>query len=230
MMPLIGIVANQKKSGTETGWGNFNYITFLKLTKTANVNAVVKKLNVVIAKNRGKDNNATLSLHSLASLHFDTSIGFSSFKHTEKKKTYIFSLLSLMLLLTACINYVNLTTARASLRAKEVSIRKIVGAYSKHLFFQFITESVVVSLLALAISILLIRLSLPYFNQLTDMSFVSPFSSLMVWKVLLGTLIATIILNGVYPALLLSSFKPLNVFRGKSLLKVKDSRSEERRV
>lgn len=223
LMPLSVFVANQKKSGTDTGWGNFNYITFLKLTKTANVNVVVRKLNVVIAKNRGKDNNATISLHSLTSMHFDTRIGFSSFKHTEKKKTYIFSVLALMLLLTACINYVNLTTARASLRAKEVSIRKIVGAYSKHLFFQFITESVVVSVLALAVSLLLIKLSLPYFNQLTDMSFVSPFSSLMVWKVLLGTLIATIILNGVYPALLLSSFKPLNVFRGKSLLKVKDS-------
>lgn len=223
LMPLSVFITNQKKFGTDTGWGNFNYITFLKLTKTANINVVVKKLNVVIAKNRGKDNNATISLHSLTSMHFDTRIGFSSFKHTEKKKTYIFSVLALMLLLTACINYVNLTTARASLRAKEVSIRKIVGAYSKHLFSQFITESVVVSVLALAVSLLLIKLSLPYFNQLTDMSFVSPFSSLMVWKVLLGTLIATIILNGIYPALLLSSFKPLNVFRGKSLLKVKDS-------
>ena len=223
LMPLSVFVTNQTKSGTDTGWGNFNYITFLKLTKTANVNAVVKKLNVVIAKNRGKDNNATLSLHSLASLHFDTSIGFSSFKHTEKKKTYIFSVLALMLLLTACINYVNLTTARASLRAKEVSIRKIVGAYSKHLFFQFITESIIVSMLALAISILLIRLSLPYFNQLTDINFVSHISTFMIWKVLLGTLLATIILNGIYPALLLSSFKPLNVFRGKSVLQVKDS-------
>ena len=223
LMPLSVFVTNQKKSGTDTGWGNFNYITFLKLTKTADINAVVKKLNVVIAKNRGKDNNATISLHSLTSMHFDKRIGFSSFKHAEKKTTYVFSVLALMLLLTACINYVNLTTARASLRAKEVSIRKIIGAYSKHLFFQFITESIVVSMLALAISLLLIKLGLPYFNQLTEIRFVSPFSSIMVWKVLLGTLIITIILNGIYPALLLSSFKPLNVFRGKSILKVRDS-------
>ena len=164
LMPLSIFVADQKKIGKRVDWGKFYYITFLKLKNTANTNAVVKKLNIVMAKNKGKDNNATISLHSLASMHFDTSMGFSSFKHTEKKKTYIFSVLALMLLLTACINYVNLTTAKASLRAKEVSIRKIVGAYTKHLFLQFITESVVVSLLALAISILLIRLSLPYFS------------------------------------------------------------------
>ena len=221
LMPLSVYVTDQKKSGMNMGWGTFNFITFLKLKETANTNAVTKKLNAILAKNRGKDNNATTSLHTLASMHFDKNV--SQFKTTEKKTTYIFSVLALMLLLTACINYVNLTTAKASLRAKEVSIRKIVGARSNHLFFQFITESVVVSVGALAISIILIWFSLPLFNQLTDINFTTPFNSLMVWKVLLGTLLAAIILNGIYPALLLSSFKPLNVFRCKNVLTVKDT-------
>jgi ABC-type antimicrobial peptide transport system permease subunit len=221
LMPLNVFVTDQKKSGMNMGWGTFNFITFLKLNETANTNVVTKKLNAILAKNRGKDNNATTSLHTLASMHFDKNV--SQFKTTEKKTTYIFSVLALMLLLTACINYVNLTTAKASLRAKEVSIRKIVGARSNHLFFQFITESVVVSMGALAISIILIWFSLPLFNQLTDINFTTPFNSLMVWKVLLGTLLAAIILNGIYPALMLSSFKPLNVFRGKSVLTVKDT-------
>ncbi len=221
LMPLSVFVADQKKSGMDMGWGTFNFATFLKIKDAVNVDAVVKKLNTIIQKNRGKNNNATLSLHSLASMHFDKNVSY--FNHTEKKTIYIFSVLALMLLLTACINYVNLTTAKASLRAKEVSIRKIIGARSNHLFFQFITESVVVSVLALTISILLIWLSLPFLNQLTEINFTTPFSSFMVWKVLLGTLLAVIILNGIYPALLLSSFKPLNVFRGKSVLNVKDS-------
>jgi ABC-type antimicrobial peptide transport system permease subunit len=84
-------------------------------------------------------------------------------------------------------------------------------------------ESVLISLLSLVVSILLIQLSLPFFRQLTERNFISPFNSLMVWKVLTGTLLTVIVLNGIYPALLLSSFKPLNVFRGVTVLQVKDS-------
>jgi len=107
LMPLSVFIKNQTKSGNDTGWGNFNYITFLELNKTANINAVVRKLNKVMHKNRGKDDNATVDMLTLISMHFDN-FSFSAFSHTEKKKTYIFSVLALLLLLTACINYVNL--------------------------------------------------------------------------------------------------------------------------
>lgn len=223
MLPLNVYVNNQRKNGNNNDWGNFNYLTFLKLKETANGNAVAEKLNEVLAKNKGKENNGFITLSTLASMHFDTSMQSSVLSHTEKKTTYIFSILALLLLLTACINYVNLTTAKASLRAKEVSIRKIVGAYSRHLFFQFIIESLLISVLSLVVSVLLIQLSIPFFNQLTERNFISPFGSFMVWKVLAGTLLTAILLNGIYPALMLSSFKPLNVFRGKTFLKLKDS-------
>jgi putative ABC transport system permease protein len=135
----------------------------------------------------------------------------------------IFSLLGFLLLLIACINYVNLTTAKASLRAKEVSIRKISGANRSHLFLQFIAESVIISLLSLAATLVLIQFCLPAFNQLTGRDFVLPLVSANLWKVLVITLLSALLLNSIYPALLLSSFKPLNVFRGNVVLKIKDS-------
>jgi putative ABC transport system permease protein len=223
LMPLSKFVSYQKKIGNNVGWGNFNYVTFLKLEGTADVNAVEKKLNELIRSNKGSNSKITATLEKLADMHFDTSASYSAFSHTKKEKTDVFSILALLLLLTASINYINLTTAKASLRSKEVSIRKIIGAKSMHLFLQFIVESVLISLLSLFFSIILIQLSLPFFNLLTGTNFVSFFSSYMVWKILLATLFALIIINGIYPALLLSSFKPLNVFRGNSLLKLKDT-------
>jgi ABC-type antimicrobial peptide transport system permease subunit len=146
----------------------------------------------------------------------------SDMPHGNQKTTYIFSLLGLLLLITACINYVNLTTAKASLRAKEVSVRKIVGAQRGNLFAQFIAESLTISLLSLIVTIILIQICLPAFNAVTEKHFELPLTSISMWQILLGTLLFATILNGIYPAAMLSSFKPLNVFRGKSVLKIKD--------
>ena len=94
------------------------------------------------------------------------------FQHGNIHAVYIFSLLGFLLLLVACINYVNLTTAKASLRSKEVSIRKVVGAARRQLFYQFIVESLLVSLIALAATLMLIWVCLPAFNGLTGKEFV----------------------------------------------------------
>jgi len=126
------------------------------------------------------------------------------------------------LLITACINYVNLTTAKASLRAKEVSVRKIVGAQRSNLFVQFIAESLTISLVALIITLMLIQLLMPAFNAITEKHFELSLTSAEMWKVLSGTLLFAIVLNGIYPAVLLSSFKPLHVFRGINVLKLRD--------
>ena len=129
----------------------------------------------------------------------------------------------MLLLLIACINYVNLTTAKESLRAKEVSIRKIVGANRAHLFNQFLAEALLVSCIALMATLALIHFCLPAFNSITNKNFQLPFTSPNFWKVVGLTLLAAFVLNSIYPAIVLSSFKPLNVFRGFTFLKLKDS-------
>lgn len=202
-------------------WGNFSYTTFVQLHKDANIKSVTAKLNEIMNRKRTK-NTATVNLLPLDAMHFETDLQSTSLPHGNKKTTYIFSVLAIMLLVTACINYVNLTTAKASLRAKEVGVRKIVGAERGHLFFQFITESLIISLLSLMLTLALLEICLPAFNALTEKQFALPFSSADMWQLLLGTLLLATILNGIYPAVLLSSFNPLNVFRRRSLLKLSD--------
>ena len=156
-------------------------------------------------------------------MHFETGLQSSAFVRGNQTTVYIFSVLAFLLLLIACINYVNLTTAKASLRAKEVSVRKIVGAKRRHLFYQFIAESLLVSCIALVTTLALLYLCLPSFNSITGKFFVLPFTSLAMWRIIGSTLLIALLLNSIYPALMLSSFKPLNVFRGFTILKLKNS-------
>ncbi len=221
MFQMEGYLSNPEALKDDKTWNNFNDMTFLQLRPDANRLLVESKLNGIINKNRSK-NTAKLSIEPLGDMYFESDLQSSVLPHGSKKATYIFSILGLLLLLTACINYVNLTTARASLRAKEVSVRKIIGAQKGDLFFQFIAESLTISIFSLLVTLLLIQLCLPLFNAITEKSFQLPLTSVAMWQVLLGTLLFATVLNGLYPAALLSSFKPLNVFRGKSVLKLRD--------
>ena len=165
-----------------------------------------------------------VGLTTLSSMHFDEGLkGNIQLQAGDKNTVYIFSILGILLLVVACINYVNLTTARAGKRSKEVSIKKIIGADRKSLFLQFLLESAVTGIIALLITLLLVKLALPAFNQFTEKNFsFSPFSA-ELWKVAGGTLLVAVLLTGIYPAVLLSSFKPLNMLRGVNILKVKNT-------
>lgn len=222
LLVLDTYVSAQLLTAENKGWGNFNYLTFLKLRPDANITQVNQKVNAVLVENK-KDNSITASLQPLHAIYFEEGLQSSSLRNGNKKTTYIFSALAILLLGIACINYVNLTTARASIRSKEVSIRKIAGARQDSLFYQFMTESLVVSFVALLITLVLVKLSLPAFNNLTEKEFVLSLSSATVWKVLGGTLLMATVLNGIYPAMLLSSFQPMQVFRGQSILKINDA-------
>ncbi|MFD0793946.1 ABC transporter permease [Mucilaginibacter litoreus] len=220
-IPVAARFADVKEQKNELQWGNFYYLTFLKLRPGTNTKTVSGKIKSILEENR-KQKNLEIGLTPLADMHFENDLQNSSIIHGEKKIVYIFVILGILLLLIACINYVNLTTARASLRAKEVSIKKIVGAERSQLFMQFVAESALISVMALALTILIIAACLPSFNSFTERNFTLSVSSGYLWLILLGTLFGTIVLNSIYPALLLSSFKPLNTFRGASVLRLKD--------
>jgi cell division protein FtsX len=131
--------------------------------------------------------------------------------------------MALLLLMIACINYVNLTTARAGARARETGTRRIVGATRRHLFGQFMTETFMLSAIALGITLLLLKVFLPLFNSITEKTFTLSLIDPHMWMILAAVLLAAVLLNGIYPALLLSSFKPLSILRGNSLLNLKDA-------
>jgi ABC-type antimicrobial peptide transport system permease subunit len=221
-IPLDAFLAGPVQRGNDQDWGNMNYITFVQINENANSTTIGKKITAILQKNK-KRNDEYMTLFNLQDMHFETDLTSSKSGQGNKNTVYFFSLLAFVLLFTACINYVNLTTAKASVRAKEISIRKIIGAKRMHLFGQFIAESLLISFLALIITLILIWFCLPLYNLLTDKHFVFSLSSLSMWKIMLGTLLLVTLLNGVYPAMMLSSFKPLNVFRGLNLLSVKDT-------
>ncbi|MBS1509484.1 MAG: ABC transporter permease [Bacteroidetes bacterium] len=212
--------ANSRKN--DDSWGNFNYLTFVKLMPAANQKQVVEQLEGIMHKQRQKS-DLDISLQPLAGLRFENDLQSSQLLHTDKKVVYIFSVLGILLLLIACINYVNLTTARAAMRAKEVSVKKIMGAAKTQLLAQFITESAVMSVLALLLTVGIMKLVMPLFNTFTEQHFTLSLSSISFWAITGGTLLTTILLTSIYPALMLSSFKPLAVFRGINVLGVKDS-------
>jgi putative ABC transport system permease protein len=222
LMPIAARQSNKSEKDNDLQWGNFNYMTFVKTHPGIKVKPVSEKIKELLKKNR-KESNTDIALTPLTALHFESDVQNSSLPHGDKKVAYIFVALGVLLLMIACINYVNLTTARASLRAKEVSVKKIVGAGRGQLFMQFITESVVVSLISLVLTILITWFSLPAFSRFTGNDFSLLSGSGYIGLVLVGTLMVAIVLNSIYPALLLSSFKPMSIFRGSSVLHVKDS-------
>jgi putative ABC transport system permease protein len=222
LMPLEALLADSNDRQQALSWGNYNFLSFVKLQPGTNTEATGHAITDIMHKNAPITGDNTISLLSLKDMHFETDLSFDFVPHINRRNVYIFSILGVFLLLIACINYVNLTTARASLRAKEIGIRKIVGAGKGSLFGQFLFESLTVSLLSLAVTLFLTQLFLPLFRQLTETDIRAPFGNPDTWKIIGGTLLTATVLNGVYPALLLSSFRPLNVLKGSINLKFKD--------
>jgi len=192
-------------------WSFNNIRTYVMLTPNTTVEIVDKKITGVVEKHRPQDKRA-LSLQPITRLHLNP------FNHSNSPITlvYLFSAMALFILLIACINFINLTTAKASNRAKEVGIRKTVGAYKVHLIRQFFGESFLLTLIASLVGLVLVLLFLPLFNNLTGKSF--------AWEILghqsillsiLGVIVLTAVLAGTYPALFLSRFQPVKVLKGK---------------
>jgi len=222
LMPLAARLADPKAHKNELTWNNYNHVTFLELQPGTSLKRIIAKLDQII-KNHKKGNPTTTALTALKGMHFEAGLQIASFEPGNGKLVKIFLILGILIIITACINYVNLTTARASARAKEVSMRKIVGAGRLHLFWQFMSESFLISLLSLAFAIILVQVCLPAFNSITGRHFVQPLVEPSTWDILIGTLFVCFIINGIYPALMLSSFKPINIFRGKNVLSVNDA-------
>ena len=221
LMPLDSWLANPLIRPGEMTYDNYNYAMFLRLRPGVDPGRTAEKITSLLDSHQKKA-NTVIDLEPLTGMHFEKDISLGGGSPMDRSTIYIFSALGIFLLVIACINYVNLTTARASLRAKEVSIRKIVGADKRGLFIQFILESLLISVVSLVITIALVRLSLPLFDHLTGKTFANPLTSPVLWKIVAITLLTATALNGIYPALLLSSLAPLNVFKGATILKFRD--------
>jgi len=162
-----------------------------------------------------------LKLQPLADLHlYSANIGTRFFQQGDIKYVYIFSAIGLFIILLACVNFMNLSTAQSVKRAKEIGIRKVLGSERKQLIWQFMAEAMVYTLLAMLIAIILVVLALPAFNQLADRELtLNVFLDIKTWAGIVLLVLFTGILAGSYPAFLLTSFKPVSVLKGSGLFK-----------
>ena len=202
-------------------WTNPDYSTFLLLKPATNVAALDKKIDAWVnppgENNKTASQNSThLRLEPLKEVHFNTQVfNYKSFLSiTDFKYVRIFITIAVLILLIACANYINLSTAKASARAKEVGIRKTIGASFSQLFTQFITESFLLTFVSVVISLLAVKALMPYLNNLLGKQI--PFSLLdssFLPYVIAGTIIVALV-AGSYPALVLSRFKPVDTLKG----------------
>ena len=218
-MSAVAAIDNDLKNKT---WGDFKFYSFVQLDKSflpnsANLNAFGKEMTRIFQKHISRDAmKADFQLQPLTSIHLHSDgLQVDLSGHGNSQYVSIFFIVALFILVVACINFMNLATARSARRAKEVGLRKVVGALRGQLIAQFLGESLLISFLALVLAVLIVGLTLPAFDNLAEKNLQLHFSDGKFWLSLVGIAALTGLLAGSYPALYLSKFQPVKVLKGR---------------
>lgn len=210
------------KEELRTSFGSNSFFTYLLLPQHYDSKKMVARfpdfVDKIMNKEYGGKQPSTLTklgLQKLTDIHLHSHTDFEVEANGDISRVYIFSAIALFILLIACINYMNLSTARSVLRAKEIGLRKAIGANSKEILFQFISESVLITWLATFITLGCLYFALPWFNKISGQQ-LSP-DILMKWQVLVPLLLSPFIIGiiaGIYPALFMSAMEPVKTLKG----------------
>ena len=205
------------EEGLRTNWGNNSFFTYLHLPDNYDAKKLEAQFPAFLERHSGKDVSKWSSLHlkKLTDIHLNSQTDLEAEENGDIKRVYIFSAIALFILLIACINYMNLSTARSILRAREIGVRKTIGASRSELINQFLSESVLISWIATLIAFALTALALPWLNKLSGQSLTPDI--LLKWQVIVPLLLVPFmvgIISGIYPAIFLSSFQPVKVLKG----------------
>ncbi len=241
---ITGVIKSQQKSfiephllismTTNSDWGNYlrsenamgqwagqNFVpAFVKLQQGASIKDVEAKMNQVLTKHGAEDMKAigftkTLKLEPVKDVYLKSDIGQSP----RINYLYVIASIAAFILLIACINFINLSTAKASQRANEVGVRKVMGAFRSSLIKQFMGEAILIVVISIVISIVIVQISLPWFNSLTSKTILFNNENIIFFIVVItGIALLTGLVAGSYPAIYLSSFQPAQVLKGKSIL------------
>lgn len=234
MLALVTVPYNK-----DGNWLSNNFSTYMKLRRGASVEQLVAKFPAMIDKYAGPQAKAALggeftmekfrasgnkldyTLRPVRDIHLHSDrigeIGVNS----DITYIYLFGAIAGFILLIACINFMNLSTARSANRAKEVGVRKVMGSLRPHLVRQFLTESILLSAFSFVLALGLVWLALPYFNDLAGITLSLPWTDSLAWLVLGAAAVGVGTLAGLYPAFFLSAFNPANVLKGNLSLGMK---------
>jgi putative ABC transport system permease protein len=207
-----------------TNWGNNSFLTYIVLPKNVDAKKFEARLPGFIDKYMHFPNEPPgfagsktthLYLTPLLDIHLRSHLDYEAEENGDIKRVCIFAIVALFILLIACINYMNLSTARSVLRAKEIGIRKAIGAERREIILQFLSESVLLSWVAILLALGLTAAALPRLNTFSGLQL--RMASLLQWEILLPLFLTPFIvgiLSGLYPALFMSSFEPVKVLKG----------------
>ena len=226
---MLGSMSSLQEA-REPNWMISNYFTYLVLSKGYDYKKLEAKLPAMVEKYMGpqivsamgmslsqfrtKGNELGFVLEPLTDIHLHSDGHSEMESGGNVQYLYIFGVVALFMLLIACINFINLSTAGASKRAKEVGIRKVMGSLRSNLIWQFLLESVIVTIIALILSIIFVKLALPVFNDLAGKNLILGFNTKTILSLLILLLLVGL-LAGTYPAFFLSSFKPVVVLKSR---------------
>jgi len=204
------------KSNGESSFSYNNLETFVKLKPGITYAQVAPKIRNIEHTQEGNLNamSSYVTLQPVERWHLYSN--YVNGKDTAGFLVYVnmFSIIGFLVLLIACINFINLTTARSEKRAKEVGVRKAIGSQRKDLIIQFLSEAFLLTIIAFIFSLLLVQLALPAFNTLTQTNISIPYSNGYFWLLMIGCILLTALLAGSRPAFYLSSFNPVQVLKG----------------
>ena len=196
-------------------WGMNNFYTYFLLSEGADARALEAKAGPLLRELRQRE-HASVILQPITDIHLRSRVARDPLATGSISRLYLYSTIAIMILLIACINFMSLYTANSEIRAKEVGMRKVVGARKNQIIWQFLGEPIILSVLALPLAVLLIRIVLPSFNHMFNTAlsfhlhdFIHQLGRLLLLVIIVG------FLSGLYPAFFISSFKPIRLFRSK---------------
>jgi putative ABC transport system permease protein len=201
---------------TDEAWetGN-NEFTYLLMSPGTDVKQFNKKLTDLSASLKDKIIEDRFSAEPMKDIHLYSHKTFEPDVNGNARTVYALLIIAVFIIGLAWVNYVNLSTAKAIERAREVGVRKVMGSGRSQLITQFLTESILVNLFAAAMALIIVKIGLPYFQQLTGQPLVDIFQYRLFWYSLVAVVFIGIVFSGGYPAIVLSSFDPVTVLKGK---------------
>jgi len=201
----------------ETAWFWDGFYTYIRLQKGTDIKSFEKKMNDFTDKQiedltRQYNQSAEYILQPLRSIHLNSNLMWEAEPNGDAKTVYFLMVIAFIILIIAWVNYINLSTVKAIFRSREVAIRKISGAFRIHLIKQFLIESFVINIIASIFALAVVFVTIPYLRMLTGRPM--SLNTMEIWMIFIAMILVGPIVSGFYPALVISSFKPMTIFQG----------------
>ncbi|WP_370089461.1 FtsX-like permease family protein [Ekhidna sp.] len=212
---LISISTIQQRLDDE-GWRAFNYYTYLRIDEGADIASLEEKMIPIKDKHLSPESTLFFNLQPIRDIHLNSDMTFEPEVTGSEKSVNFLEIISIFILIIAWVNYINLSTAKAVDRAKEVGLRKVIGAAKKQLRTQFLIEAFIINLIGALVALMITQLAAKGFNSLVETELIKNVwvDSDFLISLVIFTLVGTIV-SGFYPAIFLSNFKIINVIKGK---------------